>query len=979
MRLRITLLIFILSAIRLCAGASAASKNDFRVEGYLTNMVTGAPLTESFKVEILMPDSTVIASGNSAYTTHQSTGPRNFYNVSAKGEGDTFILRLSHPDFDTFTRQFSPKSHFYDAGIIEMRRLSKFEKGRTLEEVTVVASIVQFVNKGDTIQYNADAFKLAQGSMLDALLEKMPGVKIDSDGRITVNGRFVEKLLLDGKDFFDGDKLVLLQNLPAYTVKDIQVYEKATGMAEVLGQVAASRDQYQYVMDVRMKKDYNAGWMANAEAGAGTHDRYRARAFGLGYTKKLRLGAYGFINNINETRNPGRNGDWSPSDTRNGITTAKGGGINYGFFNGRKLEITGDVTASYTHTDRSTHEYKQNFLTGGDTYTRRWDNALTRNLDLNTSHFITLRPANGNQYNTRIELYGRYGDNKRRSDAVEGSFSQQPQQGEALKDQLILGMPQGSGIINRYIDYVKSRQREWGGRWQHNSTFRYKDTSTGVTLSSHGYYYRGLADASNDYLLQYASGNPSEKNRLNPEHNHRYEYWVGGQLTFNLSSTISLYPSVAFCHRYDYNDNTWLNDDNEDENGSDPSSSPEGRASGREITATDSRMMIDRMMRLDPRNSYMAGLHHSHEYFRLHFKYFKEERRDGKSYSLLSMNISATANVNQDSYRYNGLVSRHIKKNYLRPEAYVSIFWAPPKRIHTFELKYNLNGQQYDMLNLLDHTFDYDPLNLRSGNPDLRQAINNSLNINYNSHELWPAQKMTVFSSINWRHNINDVTMSYNYDRSSGVRTYRPVNTNGNHNFNFNLGGNLFFGKGHKWWVFNSTTLNVGRFTDLMSTNGFATMTKNIIHTFEVNESVGLDYDFKGHTIGVRGGISNTHSSSTKEDFTPFNITSFNYGVNFRFALPWSVELSSDLKMYSDRGYESHEMNTNQLVWNARVSKSLMKGSLIVAVDGYDILGNVKSIFYNISEQGRTETWVNSIPSYVMLSLRWNFSKKPRE
>ena len=72
-------------------------------------------------------------------------------------------------------------------------------------------------------------------------------------------------------------------------------------------------------------------------------------------------------------------------------------------------------------------------------------------------------------------------------------------------------------------------------------------------------------------------------------------------------------------------------------------------------------------------------------------------------------------------------------------------------------------------------------------------------------------------------------------------------------------------------------------------------------------------------------------------------------------------------------------MNTNQLVWNARVSKSLMKGSLIVAVDGYDILGNVKSIFYNISEQGRTETWVNSIPSYVMLSLRWNFSKKPRE
>ncbi|RAZ13145.1 hypothetical protein DK853_52515, partial [Klebsiella oxytoca] len=69
-------------------------------------------------------------------------------------------------------------------------------------------------------------------------------------------------------------------------------------------------------------------------------------------------------------------------------------------------------------------------------------------------------------------------------------------------------------------------------------------------------------------------------------------------------------------------------------------------------------------------------------------------------------------------------------------------------------------------------------------------------------------------------------------------------------------------------------------------------------------------------------------------------------------------ELSSDIMMYSTRGYDYHEMNTNQLVWNARMSKSLMKGSLIVAVDAYDILSKVKNISYNIDAQGRTETWV---------------------
>lgn len=974
-RIILSLLLLFINATSLSATSPKSKPQDFRVEGYITNMLTGAPLAEDITVEILQPDSTVIATGTSFYG-ERSSGLSNFFNISAKGTGEEFILRLSHPDFDTVTRNFSPKAHLFDAGITEMRRLSKFEKSRMLGEVTVTASIVQFVNKGDTIQYNADAFKMAQGSMLDALLEKMPGVEINSDGQITVNGRFVEKLLLDGKDFFQGDKLVLLQNLPAYTVKNIQVYEKANEVAEVLGPVGAGRDQYQYVMDVKLKKDYNAGWMANAEAGAGTHDRYRGRAFGLGYTKSLRLSAYGFINNLNETRNPGRNGNWEPADTKNGITSSKGGGINYGVYRGQKLEVTGDVTASYTHTDFNSRIMRQNFLTGGDTYTRRWNNSLDRELNLKTSHFIILRPETGNKYNTRIELYGQYGDKKRRSDATEGTFSRLPQEGNELKEQLTLGMPDGSGIINRYIDYVKSRQREWGGSWQHNSTFRIKDSSTGVTFSSHGFYYRGLGDATSDYLLQYADGNPEKRDRLNPTHNHRYEYWVGGNMSFNLSSTMSLTPSVGFCHDYYYNDNTWLTETDETDD-----TQREYMAGVRSDNpdAADSRRMLERLMRLDPRNSYVAGLQHNHEYLSLYLNFFKEERRDGQSYSLLSMNFNATANINQDHYRFNGGVSRYLKKNYTTPSASFTVFWSPSKRIHTFELKYYLDGQRYDMLDLIDHTFDTDPLNLRTGNPDLRQTIRNSLQVRYNSNKLWTSHLLNIFTNLGWRHNINDVVMSYDYDRATGVRTFRPANVNGNHNINYQLGGNLYLDRARKWWIYNSLNLGAGRLTDLMSTDGFNTFDKKIINTFSISDNMGIEYDFRGHTIGANAGINRQHSSSTKQDFTPFDITTFKYGGKCRFVLPYKIELSSDLTMYSNRGYDYHEMNTNQLVWNGRISKPIMKGNLIMAIDGYDILGNVKSISYMINGDNRTETWVNNIPSYVMLSLRWNFTKKPRE
>jgi hypothetical protein len=97
-----------------------------------------------------------------------------------------------------------------------------------LDGITVTASKVKMVMHGDTIVYNADAFQLSEGSMLDALIRQLPGSELKSDGRIYVNGRFVESLLLNGKDFFKGNNTVLLQNLPTYAVNSIKVYEKKT-------------------------------------------------------------------------------------------------------------------------------------------------------------------------------------------------------------------------------------------------------------------------------------------------------------------------------------------------------------------------------------------------------------------------------------------------------------------------------------------------------------------------------------------------------------------------------------------------------------------------------------------------------------------------------------------------------------------------------------------------------------------------------
>ena len=171
------------------------------------------------------------------------------------------------------------------------------ERIRTLEEFTVKASMVKFYHKGDTLVYNADAFMLPEGSMLDALIAKLPGVEIKENGKIYVNGRFVESLLLNGKDFFKKDRNVVLENIGVYSVKDVAVYEKRDDMAEVLG----DRDDVdkELVMDVRLKKEYRIGTMVNAEAGGGTASRYIGRLFLMRYTDNSRLSVYGNANNIN--------------------------------------------------------------------------------------------------------------------------------------------------------------------------------------------------------------------------------------------------------------------------------------------------------------------------------------------------------------------------------------------------------------------------------------------------------------------------------------------------------------------------------------------------------------------------------------------------------------------------------------------------------------------------------------------------------
>ena len=197
---------------------------------------------------------------------------------------------------------------------------------RNLDEVAVTATKVKFYMKNDTVVFNADAFQLAEGSMLDALIRQLPGVELKDNGEILVNGRKVESLLLNGEDFFKGNNRVMLENLPSYTVKTVQVYEKAGDLGEMAGHSVGDE---QYVMDVKLKKEYSIGWLGNIEGGYSTEDHYLGRLFAMRYTPQSRITLIGNVNNVNDTRKPGQNSDWTPNSMPSGKLTTHMVGLDY--------------------------------------------------------------------------------------------------------------------------------------------------------------------------------------------------------------------------------------------------------------------------------------------------------------------------------------------------------------------------------------------------------------------------------------------------------------------------------------------------------------------------------------------------------------------------------------------------------------------------------------------------------------------------
>ena len=285
-------------------------------------------------------------------------------------------------------------------------------------------------------------------------------------------------------------------------------------------------------------------------------------------------------------------------------------------------------------------------------------------------------------------------------------------------------------------------------------------------------------------------------------------------------------------------------------------------------------------------------------------------------------------------------------------------------------LRINYRGytSQPSMTDLLDITDDSDPLNITKGNPGLKPSFTNRLRAEYNNYI--EKRQMAIMASAYYSNTRNSIGYKVTYDEKTGGRTTRPENINGN----WNAGGMFIFNTAIDtagyWNVNTFTNLSYQNQVGYLSLNRNADSDRNITKSTTIMERLATSYRNSWLEVELDGSLNYMHTRNNLQAATNLDTWQFAYGGTINITTPWGMSLTTDLHQNSRRGYSDNSMNTNELIWNAQLSQSFLRGrALTLQLEFNDILSNQSNFSRTVSAMSRSDVEYNSINSYAMLHV----------
>lgn len=930
--------LFLLASTLLPVGAKdiVHSFSGYVIDNFTEERITGVHLMlMNNKGEVISSDSSLCFTKDELSHIPELTYNIGEFRLSVPGKGK-YLLKVEKDGYDKDSMFVKFSSNRFSDVRLPPIRLNKIHE-KTLPEVKVAATKVKMFIDGDTIVYNADAFNLADGSMLDGLIRMLPGVRLEGNGLITVNGRPVESLYINGRDFFNGNPKAALESLPAYTVKKIKVYTQEGSLSRLMGK---NMGDSLLTMDVRLKKEYENGYSADIGAGigSGSGTRYQGDGLIMRFNGKGNAFLYGKTNNLNDESRTDGSGNWTNDVPQSGVQKP------------RMVEFTRNLSLGNKYSSLSFNGYLQDKATY---------------LETKTNSLIFL--PNNNLYRTNNGCQDSRNKKINITEAMkyEGKklFLNQKllmEYGNSDTDGRITQNSTTNGInFNRNTRYFDDKRKALkitlssdGGIKLWEDCIRY-----GLTLSfSNDKHDNALQMISNkgEYYNLYSNNTQQDTKtfyNINITGRVSGEYKVRS-LVFN--------PSLSYSYSYSKEDNKF-----------------------NRLALTDTTNLTSI---LPSKVDYLAAV---------------DKSQNNYVYRTKENNITIGVEIRQDlkvfgysgafvlqcplDWKYRRLHAFRMyeqnvvrRKCFFNPSAYVFMSsMSGDGARKDISLGISLSHSLPNLNYMLDFRDDTTPLTVMTGNPNLKNQKTLFSNIGF--HHRWAnGNALSLKGNAYWLNNMTAIM--YNYNAKTDVMTYKPSSVNGNCSASFEAAYDLSLDKKQKFVLKNEVNYNYYRNIDLYSTSDNEVESKNMIHHHVSGITTNLNFRANDkYSLSASIGYTNDICHSCKTGFSDISTHNIKASINAILTLPLNLQLSTDMTMYVRRGWQQSEMNKTDWVWNAQMTRSFLKGKILAKFKCFDILHELSTTQYVVNEQGRSESWHNSIPRYFMFSVAWRFSHKPQK
>ena len=882
----------------------------------------------------------------------------------------TYTLKVSFMGFkpQTFALKLAGKG-----GNKKVQDILLKEDATLMAEAVVTGKLPEMTIVDDTVMYNAAAFSLPPGAMVEELIKKLPGIVIDESGKITHNGKEVKQILVDGKEFFGRDQQLVLKNIPADIVDKVKAYDKQSDLARITG---IDDGEEQTVLDLEIKKDKRRGWFGRLTAGYGTEHRYNGHADVYHFLDKQKVGVVG---NADNTRGSGM------QETQDAAAS-----LNLEW---DRLELNGGLTGRFNQSSGASWSNSQNFENRNAAYSNRASqngshaNAFTTNWRIewkpDTMTNLLLRP--------QFSING----NRSHSQSESATFNEDPYtlSEDPLADLTALGGSAAGNrptlrsiAVNRNLGANRNSSDDLSASLSLQLNRRLNKPGRNITLNLNGGFNQNDGNSSNYSQIDYyqllaITGQDSIY--------HKIQYDDSRNAGHNFSARLSYTEPIGAGHflQFSYNYSYRFNDrDRTVASIFDPNVERHG------IGIDDYYSHIDLARPDTAQCNYTENRYQNHD-IRIQYRLVNSKVR-------LNIGFNLQPQVNSVDYTKGW-------KHYDVSRTVVN--WSPTlnfryrfTRQHQVEARYGGQSGQPGITDLIPDTLsNANPLAIRLGNPTLKPSFTHNFRAEWRLSQ--PDYQRTYNLGANLRATQNATASRTEYNDLTGGRVTMPVNINGNWNastnFNFSTALTDQRFRVNTTTAFNHTTANGYVYQtqrdESNPTGAQGTTVKNTTRSNHLNQSLRLTfrqefdsratyYDDAEDTesyyknnleVNLRGSFGYNASRATATAASNLDTYTYSYGASALWNFWFGLNLSSDINCQSRRGYADEAMNTNQWIWNAQASYSfLSRRQAILTLRWNDILRQRDMVNRTISATARTDSDSERVTSYAMLSFTYRFN-----